>query len=288
LKVAFVGDTSTGTNWQNVVTLIKNEGAHAVVVAGDMSYSDNPAAWWSTTEGVLGASFPVFLSRGNHDDNTWAAYQTKAVNHLDNAVRVAGAHDANYKTTWRGLVIATIKKGDTDANITPFFTGDDHIWKICSWHQNQQTMQVGDKTDEMGWPVYEACRQAGAIIQTGHEHSYHRTKTLTAMQARTVDATCNAQGVLCVSPGRTFVTVSGLGGNSIRDQNLCLPTVYPYGCNGVWDSIYTSNQNATYGAQFITFNVDGNPKKATGYFKTISTPTVPSVTPDTFSITYGP
>jgi hypothetical protein len=27
-------------------------------------------------------------------------------------------------------------------------------------------------------------------------------------------------------------------------------------------SIYTTNQGVNYGAQFITFNVDGNPKKA--------------------------
>jgi hypothetical protein len=34
-----------------------------------------------------------------------------------------------------------------------------------------------------------------------------------------------------------------------------------------------------YGIQFITFNVDGNPKKARSYFKTISGTTI-----DTFTI----
>lgn len=32
----------------------------------------------------------------------------------------------------------------------------------------------------------------------------------------------------------------------------------------------TTNQGVNFGAEFITFNVDGNPKKATSYFKTIS------------------
>src|SRR5262245_31235219 len=38
LKVAFVGDTADGTNWKNVLQLAKDEGAAAVVTAGDMTY----------------------------------------------------------------------------------------------------------------------------------------------------------------------------------------------------------------------------------------------------------
>ena len=42
----------------------------------------------------------------------------------------------------------------------------------------------------------------------------------------------------------------------------------------IWASIYTTNQGANFGAQFVTFNVDGNPKKARSYFKTISGTTI--------------
>jgi hypothetical protein len=139
-------------------------------------------------------------------------------------------------------------------------------------------MQVGGKTDEMGWDVYETCRQLGAIIETGHEHSYSRTKTLTNMTSQVVDASCSTPGTLCLGPGRTFANVTGLGGNSVRDQLRCLPSTYPYGCNGEWAFIYTNQQNATHGAQFITFN-DGAPNRATGYFKTVTGQTV-----DTFTI----
>src|SRR2546426_11305871 len=54
---------------------------------------------------------------------------------------------------------------------------DDHVWKICSWHKDQNAMQVGGKGDEMGWKVYETCKDLGAIIATAHEHSYHRTRS---------------------------------------------------------------------------------------------------------------
>jgi hypothetical protein len=168
----------------------------------------------------------VFISRGNHDDSSWSGYLPKANSHLGGATREAGAHDANYKTTYRGLVIATIRKGDSGSNITPFLQGDPHIWKICNWHQNQAAMQVGGKGDEMGWNVYETCRQQGAIIQTGHEHSYERTKTLTNMASQVVDASCASASVLCVGAGRTFTSVVGLGGNSVRDQTRCLSSVH--------------------------------------------------------------
>lgn len=278
LKVAFIGDTDSGASFTSVLNLVKNEGASALVVEGDMSYSANPTAWWNALEGVLGTTFPVFISRGNHDDSSWSGYLPKAANHLGGATRVAGAHDANYKTTYRGLVIATVKKGDTGSNISGLLSGDDHIWKICSWHQNQAAMQIGGKGDEMGWDVYETCRNLGAIIETGHEHSYERTKTLTDMALQTVDPTCSTPGTLCVGPGRTFSSVVGLGGNSVRDQSRCLPSTYPYGCNGEWAFIYTNQQSATHGAQFITFNA-GSAKTAVGYFKNINGATV-----DTFTI----
>jgi hypothetical protein len=278
LKVAFIGDTGTGTNFRSVLNLIKNEAAHAVLVQGDMSYSDSPSTWWSDVNSVLGVTFPVFISRGNHDDAVWTGYLPTANEHLGGATRVAGAHDAHYKTTFRGLVIATIKKGDTGARITPFLQDDPHIWKVCQWHHNQQAMQVGGKTNEMGWDVYETCRQLGAIIESGHEHSYSRTKTLTSMTSQVVDASCSTPGTLCIGPGRTFANVTGLGGNSVRDQLRCLPSTYPYGCNGEWAFIYTNQQNATHGAQFIIFN-DGGPNRATGYFKNVTGQTV-----DTFTI----
>ena len=65
-----------------------------------------------------------------------------------------------------------------------------------------------------------------------------------------------------------------------RDQQRCAPTTFPYGCNGEWALIDTSNQGATYGAQFVVFNA-GNPKRATGYFKNVS-----GQVRDTFTITH--
>jgi len=276
-----VGDTDHGSNYHQVLELVKADGAQALLVNGDMTYSSNPTAFWDMTDSVLGADFPVFIARGNHDDDRWPQFQPRALTHLGGAERVAGAHDSNYKTVFQGLSIVAIRKGDTADKISSLLKDDPHAWKICQWHQNQKTMQVGGKSDEMGWGVYEAWRQAGAIIQTGHEHSYERTRTLIDTSTQTVDPSCNSATDLCVGPGRTFVTVTGLGGSSVRPQLLCLPSTFPYGCKGEWGVIYTSNQGATYGVQFMTFNVNGSPKKAKGYFKDLN-----GVTADQFTVTY--
>lgn len=285
LKIAFVGDTADGANYTAVLNLIKREGAQAIVTAGDMTYTANPAAWWTATEAVIGQTFPIFLARGNHDDTSWSGFLSEAATHLGGATRVAGPHDAAYKTQFHGLDLVTVMKGDTGTTVTNLFGGDAHVWKVCSWHQNQTAMQVGGKGDEMGWDVYETCRRKGAIVITGHEHTYHRTRTMTNTQTQTIDGTCSSGSSVCVGPGRTFVTVVGTGGTGLRAQVRCTPTAStaPYASLNtsdpscpIWASIYTTNQGAAYGAQFITFNVDGNPKKAHAYFKDINNVVVDS------------
>ncbi|MGQ0507611.1 MAG: metallophosphoesterase [Myxococcaceae bacterium] len=278
LKVAFVGDTHTGGGFQNVLKLIKTEKAQVLLVLGDMSYSSNPPAWYAMLDQQLGASFPVFLAAGNHDADTWPAYAGE-LKHRMKGLGVTpdepGLDDEKYAFVFKGLKVVVLGQNGQNTDFAAFADGqlanDAHTWRICMWHKNQKAMQVGGKGDEMGWPVYEVCRARGAIIATGHEHSYSRTKTLSSMEAQTVDPSCSAPAKLCVGPGKSFAFVSGLGGSSIRSQRRCTSPEgkYPYGCKGEWASVYTSSQDGNYGVLFITFNVDGDPRKAKGYFKSI-------------------
>jgi Calcineurin-like phosphoesterase len=281
LRVAFFGDSSSGTNFKNVAGLIKSENADFVVALGDYDYSANPSAWISAMTGVLGADYPIFGAAGNHDAGTWSAYADEFSKRMaSNGVTPDDADlgDEKYAIDYHGIKIVFVGQNGNNTEFASFidsqFQNDDHIFRICAWHKNQQAMQVGGKGNEMGWDVYENCRKAGAIMVAGHEHSYERTKTLTSMQNQTVDSSCSDPGSLCLGPGRAFAAVAGLGGNSIRDQQRCTPSSYPYGCNGEWAFIYTNNQNADYGAMFIDFYVNGDPKKAHGYFKNVNNQTV--------------
>jgi calcineurin-like phosphoesterase family protein len=289
LKVAFIGDQGHGADAMAVLQLIRSEGAHMVLHPGDFDYEDSPAQWDAQITRVLGAGFPYFVTVGNHDEDSFrgpGGYQDLFARRL---ARIADANctgDPGVRTTcrYRGLFFILSGAGTLGSGHEGFvrqaLEADNSIWRICAWHKNQNAMQVGGKDDDVGWGPYEACREQGAIIATAHEHSYSRTKTLVGMRDRTVDPEWREPDRLRVAPGATFAFVSGLGGRSIRDQERCHPTHYPYGCNGEWASIYTSNQGAQYGALFIEFHVDGNPTRARGYFKNIDGKVV-----DEFTIT---
>ncbi len=288
-KVAFIGDQDDGANAVAVLQLIKGEGADMVLHQGDFDYSNNPARWDSIITSVLGPSFPYFASVGNHDEISWsgqAGYQARLQARLNQVPGAACTGDLGVKSscTYQGLYfilsgVGTLGSGH-EAYLRQQLASDNSIWRICSWHKNQQAMQIGGKGNEVGWGPYEACRELGAVIATAHEHSYARTRTLTSTQSQIVDPAWPFRDSLRVVPGATFVFVSGLGGTGIREQLRCLPTTYPYGCNGEWAKIYASNQNARYGALFIEFHVDGDPAKARGYFKNIN-----GVTVDNFVVT---
>ena len=293
-KVAFIGDQAIGQNAVDVLELIQTEGADMVLHQGDLGYGlelvpQTAIDWDEQITNILGDDFPYFASIGNHDVGNWATYQSLLVARLG---QVAGAsctgdYGVMATCTYQGLYF--ILSGAGSSPIVPDYAphidyiqdqlaADNSIWRICAWHKNQTAMQVGSKPNEVGWGPYEACRQGRAIIATAHEHSYSRTKTLSNVQTQTVDSLWTDPNDLRVSAGSTFVFVSGLGGHSIRHQKRCLPTTPPYGCNGEWASIYTFNQGATYGALFIEFHVDGDPAKASGYFKDIDGDVIDSFT----------
>jgi len=290
----FIGDQESPTPATKVLELIQDEGADMVLHQGDFDYGNEPESWDSKITAVLGDDYPYFASVGNHDLTAWSGYQQKLQERLNRIPGATCTGDLGVKSAchYQGLFfilsgIGLLGTGH-EAFLQEELAQDPSIWSICSWHLNQKALQVGWKEDRVGWGAYETCRQEGAIIATAHEHSYERTKTLSKLidiETQTVDLTVDLlwpePDLLRVAPGSTFVFVSGLGGNSVRHQVRCQPPyTYPYGCNGEWAKIYTSDQGATHGALFITFHVDGDPRKAVGYFKNIDNEIV-----DVFTIT---
>ena len=140
-----------------------------------------------------------------------------------------------------------------DDYITEAFSAQPALWRVCTWHKNQRLFQIGDKGSETGYAVFDACREAGAIIANGHEHSYARTYTMASYVNQTV-ADFNA--TINLSEGRNVAFVSGLGGNSIRSWNLNLIR------NEWWAAYAASNNGVSDGPLFCTFKVDGDARRA--------------------------
>lgn len=265
LKVAFIGDTGTGADFRRVLQLIKRENADLIMVQGDLNYSlfGSAGPWFDAADRELQGEVPYFLAKGNHDSD-WRGYAAGMSTRLQ-ALGLTPAGDpasTNYALDYKGLQIVMVGDSETSPSRADFikqrFATDNHAWRICSWHKNQRASNIGPKDDEMGWATYEACRAAGAIVAQGHSHTYSRSRTLTNDATQTVDPTCNSPFDLCVGAGRHFFFDSSVGGQDLRSPNTSVSTK-PY-----WGATFTG----AFGALFLEFNVDGNPNKAVGYFKT--------------------
>ncbi len=292
LKIAFIGDTASGSNFKDVLKLIKDEGAKGILIQGDLLYLPNILAqsWFSTIDGLVNNStvtIPYFVARGNHDWD-WNTLGSGMKSRMTTWGVTPDHNDAtaiNYAFDFKGLRVVMVAPDETTNPSRADYAqqrlaNDSHIWKICSWHKNMRASNAGPKGDEMGWAIYENCRNAGAIVAQGHSHTYSRSKTLTDDQKQTVDPSCSDANELCVGPGKNFFFDSSLGGVDTRplDSNASAP---------YWASTFTGD----YGALFIEFNVDGDPKKARGYFKTIGGDIIdpaPASGKTSFTITRSP
>jgi hypothetical protein len=296
LLVAFIGDQGANGNSDSVLNLIKSEGAAAVVHNGDFDYADNPSAWNSRIDAILGANYPYFAVVGNHDAARWGgstgyASFINARHARIPEMQCSGDLGVKASCRFRGLYLIESCVGTNELTghgncnkdsseqvnfLSTSLASDSSIWSICSWHKNQNDMQIGTKGDEVGWNAYRACMAGGGIVSTGHEHSYARTLALTDLGNRNAaHGAAGSPAQIQLAAGRTFVFVSGLAGVGIRAYDAG-----GHDDDTWWASYYASNRwllngavqsgSARYGALFIRFNVSGDPKRADAYFKDVN------------------
>jgi hypothetical protein len=286
-KIAFMSDEGLGPTSVAALNLVKNEGAQALVVSGDLDYSDSPSAWEAQLNSTVGSMFPVLALSGNHDEAAWngpTGYQQVI---QDRFARIGipwcGTLGVQSALHYKGIFFVfttpglspTVDLGNNDAYIRNQLAVDHSVWSISSWHKNMHLMQAGGKSDETGWEVYEESRAGGAITINGHEHSYFRTHLLSSMINQTVASTSNT---LAVTKGSSFVAVSGLGGKSRRNQEVTgswIAKIYATPCLPA-DPICQAD--AVEGALFGVFNVDGQMNKANFYFKDVNGQIIDSFT----------
>ncbi len=246
-----------------------------VLHQGDLGYSDDADAWDEMISEALGVDFPYFASIGNHDctgpdgcsgSGVWLDYQAKLQDRLDlvEGATCVGDLGVNAACSYKGIFFVLSGVGTLGSDHLTFLidalASDSSKWRICSWHRNQTKMQVGSKGNDTGWDVYEACRSAGAIIATAHEHSYSRTHLMADFESQIVAST---SGPLRLRPGFSFAFVSGLAGRGIRDEKS------DRGSKPWWASVYTESNEAEFGALFCEFNHESVAENAHCYFKAV-------------------
>ena len=130
-KVAFIGDSSAGSNFQNVLNLIKQEGAQMVLHQGDFDYSAGPQIWMDKINTTLGANFPYLGSDGNHDNWDTDGY---AAFFKDRLVKMglpapSGNLPPSYSAVYKGLKIIFSKENGDPAFLQSQLAGNTHTWK---------------------------------------------------------------------------------------------------------------------------------------------------------------
>lgn len=254
-KVAFTGDQGTDENARAVLTMIANEGVDLLMIQGDLGYDRNAAAQWEANlNDTLGENFPVLTGVGNHENFEWHLYHQYIKRRIDRAGKLSCSGNPGVKAhcQFDNIEIVQVSPGINEVAGVPAedsypeyikdkFPGAGNKWRICSWHKNMETMQVGGKSNATGWGVYDSCLNAGAMITVAHEHSYSRTHLMSSFENQVV---AHRNNDMTLEPGKSFMFVSGLGGRSIREQKRG---------GDWWASIYTASQGATHGALICDF-----------------------------------
>lgn len=274
-KVCFLGDAGSTDDQRKVLELVKSEGAEFVVHGGDFEYKDDAALFEEHLDAVLGADYPYFADIGNHDVKAWTGQSggghkerlEARLKRFGGADHCAGEYGVNMVCNYKGLTFVLSGVGTQGSNhvdyINRAFDANPTRWRMCNWHKNQRLMQVGGKSDEVGWGAYEACREQGAIIATHHEHSWCRSKNL-KKTGPTPEVANEETKVMTTFPGETFVFVSGLAGKGIRVYQKDREK------NPWWASTGAEDDNVDFGAVFCVFNVDNDPSKANCEFKQVN------------------
>lgn len=297
LKIAFFGDQGLGTRPRQLLEKIAGERPDLVLHLGDFDYADDPDRW-SQTMSALGG-IPWLAMVGNHDVEAWAGYRQVMDRHFETfRDRIDCSGDPGVKQTcvFRGLRIVISGVGllgeGHEEYIGDQLAASRELWRLCTWHVNQNDMQLGGKGDQAGWGVFQRCQERGALILNGHEHSYARTRTLT-----NVGNTAAAHGVtgefdlLTLGAGKTAVIVNGMGGISLRgyraadhDDDTWWAAGYTMNLEFRGDvRTSTSNLLDQAAAAYLEFGVGGDATRARGWVETLGGRRI-----DEFTVTMDP
>ncbi|MFM7088906.1 MAG: hypothetical protein ACKOW9_05260 [Candidatus Paceibacterota bacterium] len=217
IKIAFVADQSLNRDARDVLRLVGKEGAEALTISGDFDYANNPVAWVTQVNSILGEEFPLFGSIGNHDlEQVWEYQSILATRAKTVGAACTGNIGVKAHCLYKGVQIVTTAPGLVPDTTYPGYIkntleASPTQARVCSFHLNSDEYQAGGHDIDAITPdIYDACRNGGAWSISGHSHNYLRTRGMTDFSTQTVSA--GQRDVLEVGSGLGFHITNGLGG----------------------------------------------------------------------------
>lgn len=274
--IAMFGDQGLSDDSKNVLRMIKDENASAIIHLGDFDYQCSASMWDEQITSILGETYPYYSVLGNHDALGFFVengYQDKIKERLiRNGLISKCRGDIGYRyiCSFLGISISLNNVGMYDNRSVAFTKSafelmSSSIWRISGWHKNQRLFQIEKKSDETGYSIYDESRRQGAIIATAHQHCYSRTKLMFDFKSLQygLDSGNDILNPLIIKGGQTILHSTGTGGDSLRR------------CAGnreknPWWASTSCLPALKYGATFCKFNYNGDPTLAYCYFKQIN------------------
>jgi len=205
---------------------------------GDLSYDDATASeWCNYVKSYLGATFPMELVVGNHeDDDRVDGYIGDFTACLPDRMGSTGTYGAEYFFDVDGLArVIMIGAGNDVAGIKYDYeignaryqwlenTIDDARtagipWVIVGMHK--PCITAGNKSCEIGAEVYNLLLDKRVdLILHGHDHDYQRSKQLTCATPDQYRSECvvdnGADGQYSKGAGSVFVIAGASGGGGL-------------------------------------------------------------------------
>mmetsp|Transcript_15529 Transcript_15529/g.25423 ORF Transcript_15529/g.25423 Transcript_15529/m.25423 type:complete len:476 (+) Transcript_15529:3172-4599(+) len=233
-KVAFMGDTGVGEGAKRVMEMLAGEKIDLLVQNGDFDYGDEADTWSNFLDRNLG-NIPVLFSQGNHDLNIWEDYQQRLfsqfVSSSSHLAPKCWGPDGNsltrqdfgelYACEVHSTLFVMVGWGQmkhSNEFLQDTLSNSKARHKFCVWHKPQgKVSSGGSHTRDYGNDdLYEICREAGAVITSGHNHVYSRTKLISSFLGRSPEISQNNDvstvQTSCGTSGETISIVSGMSG----------------------------------------------------------------------------
>lgn len=262
-----VGDFSSNSNADLVLTSIGNSETDFTLALGDLGYAGNgtETTWCEFVKARVGTEYPFELVAGNHDDGTADGNILEYRECLPDKLIVNGDYGIEYYFDYEDLARIIMISPDINNYGFAYTSNSEHYdwlkttineatspWVIVGMHKNCIT--PGTKTCEIGADLLNLLVEEKVdLILQGHEHGYMRSKQLALAQG-CVSIVINEANPSCVADSGddfkkaagSLLLISGAGGQALREIDLNDPEI------GYFDTWNGSNVGNTYGFTKIT------------------------------------